>query len=144
MLYGVELIDKIAAARGVEARLPFCDRRLLEFALSLPTDQKQRLGWDRFVLRQAMEGSLPEAIQWRRDKGDLGANARRGFYQEREKLEQVLDHSDCIGEYVDRVALQAAYARFVADPYQSSDSGFFAVLVAYTLAEWLARTGLQT
>jgi asparagine synthase (glutamine-hydrolysing) len=52
----------------LEMRYPFLDRRLLAFALALPTDQKIRLAETRSIVRRALIGVLPEAIRQRRDK----------------------------------------------------------------------------
>jgi asparagine synthase (glutamine-hydrolysing) len=55
---------------GVEARHPFCDRRLVEFVLTLPDDLRFRNGFTRYILREAMGAGLPPAIATRRDKSD--------------------------------------------------------------------------
>jgi asparagine synthase (glutamine-hydrolysing) len=73
----LEIADKCAAAFGVEPRYPFFDRRVLEFCVGLPDEQKFAGGWPRLVLRRAMEGVLPPEIQWRSTKGDLSSNFRR-------------------------------------------------------------------
>jgi asparagine synthase (glutamine-hydrolysing) len=43
-------------AHSIEARLPFLDYRLAEFAFSLPDHWKMRGPWNKFILRQAMAG----------------------------------------------------------------------------------------
>ena len=73
----LEIADKCAATFGVEPRYPFFDRRLVEFCIGLPDEQKLAGGWPRMVLRRAMEGVLPPEIQWRSTKGDLSSNFRR-------------------------------------------------------------------
>jgi asparagine synthase (glutamine-hydrolysing) len=57
--------DRSSMAFSVEARLPFLDYRLVEFALSLPSRFKIRDGYTKRVLRDGMKGLLPEAIRWR-------------------------------------------------------------------------------
>jgi asparagine synthase (glutamine-hydrolysing) len=68
-----ERYDRVASFFGVEASDPFTDLRLIGFALSLPGEQLVRRGWTKFVLRQAMDGLLPESVRWRRGKTHLGA-----------------------------------------------------------------------
>lgn len=75
----LETADVCAAAHGVEPRYPFFDRRLIEFCLALPEEQKFGDGWTRLVLRRAMEGILPPAVQWRTDKSNLSPNFHRGL-----------------------------------------------------------------
>ncbi len=59
--------DRNAMAFSLEARVPFLDHRLVEFAFSLPMDLKIRNGWTKWLLRNAM-GLLPDSIRWRKDK----------------------------------------------------------------------------
>jgi asparagine synthase (glutamine-hydrolysing) len=60
--------DRNSMAFGIETRLPFLDYRLVEFLYGLDTDLKIRNGWTKAILRTAMEGILPEQVQWRTDK----------------------------------------------------------------------------
>jgi asparagine synthase (glutamine-hydrolysing) len=60
--------DRNSMAFSLEARVPFLDYRLVEFCFSLPVSQLIRHGWTKWLLRQAMEGFLPEQVTWRRDK----------------------------------------------------------------------------
>ncbi|MEO5959894.1 MAG: asparagine synthase-related protein, partial [Opitutaceae bacterium] len=55
-------------AHSVEARLPFLDYRLVEFCLGLPEEFKLADGWTKRVLREGMQGRLPERVRLRRDK----------------------------------------------------------------------------
>lgn len=75
----LEVADKCAAAFGVEPRYPFFDRRLIEFCIGLPGEQKFGGGWPRFLLRRAMQGILPPEIQWRTMKSNLSPNFHRQF-----------------------------------------------------------------
>jgi asparagine synthase (glutamine-hydrolysing) len=59
--------DRMSMAFGLEIRLPFLDHNLVELALSLPTDFKIRKGFQKFILREAID-ELPSAIKWRKDK----------------------------------------------------------------------------
>ena len=52
-------LDKITMANSVEAREPFLDHHLVEFALALPPAMKYRNGVGKHVLKQAMVGILP-------------------------------------------------------------------------------------
>jgi len=53
---------------GIEMRHPFYDKRLVEFALSLPIKFKYSQGHFKIILKEAMEGILPENIRKRNDK----------------------------------------------------------------------------
>jgi asparagine synthase (glutamine-hydrolysing) len=60
--------DRNSMAFSVEARVPFTDHHLVEWAFSRGNDYKIHRGWAKWVLREAMKGRAPENILWRRDK----------------------------------------------------------------------------
>jgi asparagine synthase (glutamine-hydrolysing) len=53
---------------GLAVGFPMLDRRVVEFALSLPGSLFLRGGWKRRVYRDAMLGVLPDEIRWRHHK----------------------------------------------------------------------------
>src|SRR5690606_10170507 len=75
----VETGGKLPAAFGVELRLPFADRSLFEFCLSLPPTQRYHAGWTRVIARRALGGLLPAAVRERYGKADLAPNFERGL-----------------------------------------------------------------
>lgn len=60
--------DRASMAHSVESRLPFLDYRLVEFSLRCPSSLKLRDGWSKWLLRNALVGTLPEKIRLRRTK----------------------------------------------------------------------------
>lgn len=60
--------DRNSMAHSVEARVPFLDYRLVEFALALPDDLKINCGMTKVVLRESMKEILPERVRIRADK----------------------------------------------------------------------------
>jgi len=58
----LHLEDKISMAASVEARLPFLDPRLVEFAFALDESLKIRRGTTKVLLRGAMKDRLPDSI----------------------------------------------------------------------------------
>jgi len=60
--------DRNSMAFGIETRLPFLDYRLVEFLYGLGPELKIQRGWTKAVLRQAMDGVLPEEVRRRSDK----------------------------------------------------------------------------
>lgn len=60
--------DRNSMAFGIEARLPFLDYRLVEYSFSLPEGMKIRNGWTKYVLRQAMKGTVSDTIVNRKSK----------------------------------------------------------------------------
>jgi asparagine synthase (glutamine-hydrolysing) len=54
--------DRMAMAHSVEGRFPFLDHRLVEFAASIPPEQKIRGLREKHILREAMRELLPPEI----------------------------------------------------------------------------------
>ena len=71
--------DRNSAAHSVEARVPFLDHRLAEFCVALPPEWQMRDGWNKYVLREAMRGRIPESVRARRVKFGFPTSVRRWF-----------------------------------------------------------------
>ena len=139
--YILEIGNKAAAAFSIEPRHPFYDRRLAEFCLALPPEQKLNRGWTRAIMRRALVDVLPAEVAWRGGKANLSQNLTRGLLAfERRTLEDViLNDSKAIEAYVDMAALRKAYEQYVS---QQKNTDALTVWKAVTLALWLRHTGL--
>jgi asparagine synthase (glutamine-hydrolysing) len=71
-------VDKMTMATSVEARVPFLDRELVEFALALPMDMKVRDGVGKWLLKRSVAGLLPAEIVYRAKQG-FGAPVAEWF-----------------------------------------------------------------
>jgi len=60
--------DRNSMAHSIEVRLPFLDRRVAEYALSLAPEVVFRDGYRKQVLRDAVRGLVPGDVLGRRDK----------------------------------------------------------------------------
>ncbi len=60
--------DRNSMAYSIEARVPFLDYRIVEFALGLDPKYKIRDSWTKWVLRAAMAPAMPKTVTWRRSK----------------------------------------------------------------------------
>lgn len=60
--------DRNSMAFSVEARVPFLDYRVVEFAMSLNDNLKIHNGMTKAILRESMDGILPEDVRTRVDK----------------------------------------------------------------------------
>jgi asparagine synthase (glutamine-hydrolysing) len=67
----LRVYHRASTAFSLDSRHPFLDHKIIEFAFSLPTTQKIRNGWTKYILRNAMKGLIPEVIRRKRKK--LGA-----------------------------------------------------------------------
>jgi asparagine synthase (glutamine-hydrolysing) len=140
----LEIADKASSAFGLEARYPFFDRRLMEFCLAIPADQKLGNGWSRLILRRAMEGILPPAIQWRPNKGNLSPNFFRRFLDhERDTLDRLIFQDfKPLRRYVDLSAMREAYRAYGASPLTNQQFSL-QIFAAANLGLWLRSAGFS-
>lgn len=57
--------DRMSMYSGLEVRVPFCDRRVVEYVWNIPWTFKSRGGVRKAVLRDAAKGILPEDVRLR-------------------------------------------------------------------------------
>ncbi|HEY3093518.1 MAG TPA: asparagine synthase-related protein [Vicinamibacterales bacterium] len=67
----LELNERSAAGLGVELRHPLYDRRIVEFGLGLPEDQRWRGPRTKWIVREAMRELLPPALGERYTKAEF-------------------------------------------------------------------------
>ena len=65
--------DRNAMAHSIEARVPYVDRRIVEFAFRLPDDYKIGAGTRKRILRLIAEHYLPQSVVTRADRIGFGA-----------------------------------------------------------------------
>lgn len=132
------LANLMSAAHGVEVRYPFIDRRVVEFSVALPIEQKFRGGWPRSIARRSLGGILPEEVRWRTNKGHLTTWYKQGIAAvERERFDRMI-FSDP-GESARVIDLDAL--REVLDYYRSgNDSVLTSVIwMPFIMAYWLQQ-----
>jgi asparagine synthase (glutamine-hydrolysing) len=136
---GLELLDRSVAIHRVEGRYPFFDRRLAEYCLSLPADQKLADGYSRIVARRAMAGVVPDAVRWRAGKGLPGLHVIVALRRSRVILDDLFVRDPAVlAPYVEIDALRAVYGDLLA----GRKVEFRAVIQLWSaavLARWLRQ-----
>ena len=61
--------DKISMANSLELRVPFLDHKVMEFAASLPINYKVRGFTTKYILKEALQGRIPQPIINRKKTG---------------------------------------------------------------------------
>jgi asparagine synthase (glutamine-hydrolysing) len=61
--------DRLSMHGGVEARVPFLDHRIVDYAWNIPADMKPSRQMEKGILREAVADLLPAAVAWRRKSG---------------------------------------------------------------------------
>mgnify|MGYP003465888906 CR=1 FL=1 len=70
--------DKMTMASSLEARVPFLDHHLVEYAFAMPQGLKYAHGITKYILKKASEGILPHDVIYRKKMG-FAAPATRWF-----------------------------------------------------------------
>ena len=135
--------DRNAMAHSIEARVPFVDRRVAEFAFALPARFKLANGQRKRILRLLGERHLPAGISNRTDRIGFGAPTlgwlRTHFRTELNELPDGRAFTDSV--LVDRGQLRSHVAGFLAGRHD--DAGTLWRL--YAVEQWArchAVTGL--
>jgi asparagine synthase (glutamine-hydrolysing) len=75
-------VDRSSMRASVEARVPFLNRHVADFALSLPYSLKLHLFQSKYLFRRAVKGIVPESVRTRKKRGfnfALGRYMRGSF-----------------------------------------------------------------
>jgi asparagine synthase (glutamine-hydrolysing) len=122
----LEMVDEHGFSFGLERRHPFLDRRLVEFCIGLPEEQRWRQDELKFVLRTAMKGILPEGIRVRRTKGDFTAVAAK--YLLRPDVRATVESSTMANlGWVNRAGISRMYSQMAADYERGADFSRFVI-----------------
>ena len=77
---------------GIDARHPFMDRTLINFALQLPPHLKRQPREFKYILRQAMTGILPDTVRLRRGRNNFSDFFRKGLTNEADFFDDVKEN----------------------------------------------------
>ncbi len=104
-------LEQAAAAFAVDQRCPFYDRRVIEYCLAVPSDQKLENGLTRMLTRRALHNDLPPLVAGRLGKASPTMSLVRGLFgADRERLETLVlsPETDRYAAYLDLPTLRAA------------------------------------
>lgn len=94
--------DRNSMAFSLESRVPFLDYRLVELAFRIPGTLKIHDGYTKYVLRLAMNGTLPDEITWRKDKKGFTTPERRWLFHDASRLKELIRDEKKLSRYIDR------------------------------------------
>ena len=101
--------DRMLMAHGVEGRVPFCDRRIIEFGVSLPDSLKVHDGLGKQFLRRWASEFLPRDVLYAKKKG---FTVPVGYWLKGESLQQLkqalLSH-DAVSEWFQPQGLEELF-----------------------------------
>ncbi len=139
--FALESFEKMGAAFAIESRFPFFDRRLIEFCISLPANQKVHKGWTRSIFRRAMNDILPSDVQWRTDKANIGLSYKVNMlkYGSDQVEKALFESTNMLEEFIDKETLAAAYHRYRSDPLKHARDAMLIISTVY-LSSWLRQS----
>ena len=93
---------------GLEVRVPFCDYRLVEYLYNVPWAMKDYEGYEKGLLRKAMEGYLPQEVLWRKKSPYPKTHNPNYLRAVREGLQVILEEGTSpIFAFADKTALNS-------------------------------------
>ena len=133
-------MNMMGGAFSLDLRHPYQDKRLITFCLGLPWEQKNRDGWEKFILRKAMKDMVPDDIRWRKVRDEVGWEYVKTFaqlvYPEFEAIAN--DKNNRIFEYFDYPAVQE-----IIKKYKDGKQDYANIIRIYGLDSWF-RTKIVT
>ena len=136
----LEKVDRPTMATSMEVRVPLLDNEIVDYAMSLPTELKIRKGEKKYLLRQALRGTVPDSILDAPKKGFSVPESQwlqtslSGFMKE-----VLLDRSVADDGLLDRAVLEQMVTQHVAG--ETSNGGL--LWNTLNLALWLEKYNPQ-
>jgi asparagine synthase (glutamine-hydrolysing) len=103
--------DKLSMVHGLEARVPYLDREVVQFAHRLPASFKVRHGKGKWLHRDVCARFLPDAILRRRKKG-FAVNVVDGWFQrslDSRMSEYLLDDSSLMYRWLEPASVRGLF-----------------------------------
>ena len=131
LMYG----DKLSMAHGLEARVPYLDKEIVEYVERLPANFKVRNGSRKWLHRQACQQFLPNAIMKRKKRG-FAVNVVDDWFRGSmsSKMEQTLmDGESLLYRYLHPSVVQKIFKK-----HQSGQNDYHKILFSLVVfEEWL-------
>jgi asparagine synthase (glutamine-hydrolysing) len=83
--HNLNYTDKMSMANGVETRVPYLDKDLIEFSTTIPPTLKMKNGNSKYILKKLAERYLPKDVIYRSKTG-FGAPVRKWITHDLEEL----------------------------------------------------------
>ncbi len=128
-------MDRATMAHGLEARSPFLDQDLVRFVSSLPSEWLLHRGEKKYLLKQALQSTLPKAILNRKKRG-FQVPLDQWFRGELKPifLERCLSQGSPLGVICQKSAIQSLF-----DQHQRGASHGNRLWMLLTLSTWLQK-----
>ena len=139
----IEKQGVIASYLGIQEQYPFYDRDVVDYCLSIKPSYKLKNGLQRFILREAVKGTMPEKNRLRTDKSDLSAALIWSFRNKnKEFIENSIKHPHYfLQSKIDQKKLKNAWKKVNQNENLSGSSAELGIIFTYAvLNHWLKKT----
>jgi asparagine synthase (glutamine-hydrolysing) len=134
--HNLNYTDKLSMAVGVEARVPFLDLELVDFACHLPIEMKMKGKTTKYLLKKLMERYLPNEVIYR-PKAGFAAPVREWITGSlKEEIMNRLDkeHLEATGLFnMDKIS------QLVKDNLDGKTDGSYTILSILSISSWLKQ-----
>jgi asparagine synthase (glutamine-hydrolysing) len=137
LMYG----DKLSMAHGLEVRVPYLDKDIVEYVQRLPASFKVRNGSQKWLHRQVCQGILPRTILRRKKRG-FAVNVVDDWFRGtmKNKMEEILmDRQSQMYRYLRPSAVHRIFKQ-----HQSGENDYHKVLFSLVVFEEWLRVQLST
>jgi asparagine synthase (glutamine-hydrolysing) len=129
-------VDKITMASSLEARVPFLDHKLVEFAMGIPQHMKYQGGQTKRLLKLALKGKIPDRVLQRKKKG-FGVPVSEWML---DRLGPVIEASIMGSRLRRRELFDYGYIKHLFDEQRSHSTNYsFFIWSLFNLALWYDR-----
>jgi asparagine synthase (glutamine-hydrolysing) len=131
--HNLNYTDKLSMAVGVEVRVPFLDKELVEFSTTIPPELKLKGQTTKYLLKKVMERYLPKEVIYR-EKSGFGAPVREwvlsdlkptiDFYLNKEQINQmgIFDYNEV--------------EKLIQENKEGKVDGSYTILSLLTIVSW--------
>lgn len=130
----LESVEEFAIPHSLKVAHPYMDKRLIDFALRLPSGQSCKNGWTRAIMRNAMAGIVPDGIRFRKSKASiLNHVAKRLLGTESASLKREVSRSGPFCNVVHQEVFRSLYQ----DRFKLNGKGFWYLPFMASLSYWM-------
>jgi asparagine synthase (glutamine-hydrolysing) len=131
--------DRNSMKFSIESRTPFLDYRIIKLLFETEGIYKIHNGFSKWILRNSMNGKMPDNIVWRRDKKGFPTPERKWMKLLKEDFIKVVNESkDDLSSYFNTDLILNNYDRIISD--QEIKSHFLWKI--YNFAKWKKMYGV--
>lgn len=133
--------DRMTMARGLEVRVPFCQKDLVAYLLNVPAGMKLSGGRTKALLRDALAGTVPDSLRLR-EKSSYPTTHQQQYVEALSTAvaDEVLSPESRLGDLIDRDAVHNARVGVGGAPTARATVWMTRLL---STERWLRRTQAQ-